>query len=113
VAALRPADQKLSQSQGQNRRGGHVVTATGRRLEGLSAGPACQVRRPRPVVRNHSPERAASGAEYGRARRAARPLEGVELNFDKSRFDCIYMYVRRGGFRTLLSIILWENNYVF
>jgi hypothetical protein len=39
--------------------------------------------------------------------------EGVELNFDKSRFDCIYMYVRRGGFRTLLSIILWENNYVF
>jgi hypothetical protein len=42
-----------------------------------------------------------------------RILEGVELNFDKSRFDCIYMYVRRGGFRTLLSIILWENNYVF
>jgi hypothetical protein len=40
-------------------------------------------------------------------------LEGVELNFDKSRFDCIYMYVRRGGSRTLLSIILWENNYVF
>jgi hypothetical protein len=40
-------------------------------------------------------------------------LEGVELNFDKSLFDCIYMYVRRRGFRTLLSIILWENNYVF